>query len=659
MQWDSLEQKDPLPFANKKRLSSLLSGAVGRYTLALSMITLLLIFLLFWYNVTSSRQTYYALAESTAASFFDSIVVTRRWNSLQNGVYVPVSDWLQPNPYLLDSLRDITDNTGRNLTKVNPALMTRLIGELLAEELGITYRVTSLNPLNPANVPDPWETESLLGFEREGNTSTSELVTKEGGEPYLRYMAPLVTEGSCLSCHAHQGYQEGDTRGGISVRIPYAPFEDAFSKDTQRTIWVFSGVLIVILASACFFGKRVSWAEWALHKANAALEKGLKARERQNAEMNRLYSALDTEMQNARKAHQHLIQQTLPNPKGLSLAEYHKPATLIGGDFSYAMQKGDCLILYVSDITGHGLEGTIFSLFVKACIDSYVALVPESQIKPDAILTYLDQQVRKGGYPSEYAVTTFLAVINTATMEALYSAAGFQNAPVLVHEDGYTELLESHGLPISPDIPVEIMEFACHSARILGNTTLFLATDGIYEQRNSESMYEQRLLSILKRCHCLPPATIADLVDADFRSFLGEEKQEDDVTFIVVSTTEREVYLLPSSFDALDTIRGHVHSYYKDCLEREDILLAVHELVANAIEHGNRHDLSKYVKVLLSQKAIVVEDKGDGFDWQSRMKTKLGLDLDKERGRGIAMTQMLVGQLVYNEKGNRVSLIID
>ncbi len=627
--------------------------------LALTLVMLFITGFLLWYSITSSRQTYYELAVSTAESFFESIVVTRRWNSIHGGVYVSVTDGLQPNPYLVDPLRDITDNTNRHLTKVNPAFMTRLISELMSEDLGVAYKITSLDPLNPVNLPDEWERESLIRFDEGTDTSTSQLVARDGEEPYLRYMAPLITENSCLQCHAQQGYQEGDVRGGIRVSIPYGPFRNAILNDTHRALWVFGVVFMVIMSSAGFFGYRTYRADVALREANSILETELLERERRNVEMDRLYNALDTEMQNARRAHQRLVEQRLPEPSGISLVVSHCPATYIGGDFAYAIQKGDLLIMYVTDITGHGLEGTIFGLFVKGCIESYLELVPDDEIVPVKILTYLDEQVHKGGYPSEYAVAIFLMVVNVMTRETTFSAAGFQDPPLLVAEDGSIQMLKSQGLPISPDIPVEVMEFEHHTVSIPESAFLFLGTDGIYEQRQGAQMYEQRLLKLLKECAGLPHNTINDLVNTDFRDFLGENVQDDDVTFVVLSTEETEEHSLRSSLGSLDSAREHVLNYYKDHPECEGIAMAVHELVANAIEHGNRCDVDKQVKVLLSARAVVVEDEGDGFDWRSRVQKELNLDSEQERGRGIAMNQLLVGKLVYNEKGNRVSLIID
>lgn len=53
-----------------------------------------------------------------------------------------------------------------------------------------------------------------------GETEFFELVElPESGDHVLRYMAPLFVKKSCLKCHASQGYEEGDLRGGISIEL--------------------------------------------------------------------------------------------------------------------------------------------------------------------------------------------------------------------------------------------------------------------------------------------------------------------------------------------------------------------------------------------------------------------------------------------------------
>ena len=89
------------------------------------------------------RQDRYLLAVSTGKVLFRTIVATRSWNAGHGGVYVPVTETMRPNPYLISSDRDVRTVRGRELTKVNPAYMTRLVAEILERD-GYVVHITSL-----------------------------------------------------------------------------------------------------------------------------------------------------------------------------------------------------------------------------------------------------------------------------------------------------------------------------------------------------------------------------------------------------------------------------------------------------------------------------------------------------------------------------------
>ena len=159
----------------------------------------------------------------------------RRWNSLQGGVYIPVSTKTPPNPYLEQiPERDITTPSGKPLTLMNPAYMTRLVYELDFEENGNLGHLTSLNPLRPQNAPDAWEEDGLKSFEKGGAEFFS--VETIDGKKYFRYMIPFNTEASCLRCHAAQGYKEGEIRGGIAIAIAMQPLLHEGGKMVRRHV---------------------------------------------------------------------------------------------------------------------------------------------------------------------------------------------------------------------------------------------------------------------------------------------------------------------------------------------------------------------------------------------------------------------------------------
>ena len=84
------------------------------------------------------------------------------------GVYVPATEETPRNPYLSHIYeRDITTPSGRPLTLVNPAYMTRQVFTLGQIQYGLQGHITSLHPLRPQNAPDPWETQALQSFEQE------------------------------------------------------------------------------------------------------------------------------------------------------------------------------------------------------------------------------------------------------------------------------------------------------------------------------------------------------------------------------------------------------------------------------------------------------------------------------------------------------------
>lgn len=179
-------------------------------------------------SLRSTAQRYEELALFTARSFFSQVVVTRRWNALHGGVYVPVTESTQPNSYLEEPRRDVVTTEGLKLTKINPAYMTRLISEVMNKEGGARFHMTSLKPIRPENVPDGWEREALESFERGADERSG--VIGDGEAAVFRYIAPLTTEESCLKCHAIQGYKLNDIRGGISVTLPYAPFTTIYAQ---------------------------------------------------------------------------------------------------------------------------------------------------------------------------------------------------------------------------------------------------------------------------------------------------------------------------------------------------------------------------------------------------------------------------------------------
>ena len=201
-----------------------------------------------YFSVHEERE----IALNRAMDSYHKDLAYRKWAAERGGVYVPMDEKTSPNPYLAGRPdRDVTTTTGKKLTLVNPAYMTRMVHELGAKAYGLQGHLTSLHPIRPENGPDAWERRVLESFER-GNLDYSEVIPGAAG-PMLRYMGVFLVEPSCLSCHAAQGYKVGDIRGGISVTVPLGsgPSRLGLTHKSSATyailaFWVMGGISIYL-----------------------------------------------------------------------------------------------------------------------------------------------------------------------------------------------------------------------------------------------------------------------------------------------------------------------------------------------------------------------------------------------------------------------------
>ncbi len=232
------------------------------------------------------------IASEGARNLFRMMVLTRAWNARQEGVYVPVSEASPPNPYLSHPRRDLVTVDGQRLTMINPAYMTRQIGELARATGGATLHITSLKPLRPMNAPDPWERDALLAFTR-GTKEVVALTDGGQGHTWLRYMAPLRVEPACMGCHAAQSYREGDIRGGISVSVPFDAM-GAAAENARRQTWMWHlGIFLAValLGWALLELLRKRWHD--LAENMAALDRARQATQMANLDLARARDAAE------------------------------------------------------------------------------------------------------------------------------------------------------------------------------------------------------------------------------------------------------------------------------------------------------------------------------------------------------------------------------
>lgn len=90
------------------------------------------------------------------------------------------------------------------------------------------------------------------------------------------------------------------------------------------------------------------------------------------------------------------------------------------------------------------------------------------------------------------------------------------------------------------------------------------------------------------------------------------------------------------------------------------ILIAITEAVSNAILHGNKEDINKPVTISAKKSDtglhLCIEDKGDGFDFNSLPDPTTPHAIEEEGGRGILLISELCDSISFHEEGRIIEM---
>ncbi len=395
------------------------------------------------------------------------------------------------------------------------------------------------------------------------------------------------------------------------------------------------------------------------------------------------YCQLEKEVNKASEIHKMVLPDKIPQTENISIAAQYHPATQMGGD-SYNIIKswnkfiksgnkksGNKLVIYLADVMGHGLDGAMISIFIKEAISSYIVLNKE-ELFPQKILQHLSRQYYQEKFPDEQLICIFLGVVDLHTYELKYSSAGFQVNPLVMMGNGEKKKLDMGGLFISNTLPLEILTFEEQSLTLTPGSTILITTDGLTEQDNGEEFFKEYFEDIFYNNSHLPPEAIVQAINKDFCLFNHNSLTgTDDITYLVLQVNrgkkEKYNFEINSSFDELESLYEKAADIVKRLTVEfpgiDNLITCFHEVVVNAIEHGNKFDPNKKISIdltITSEYVLAeVEDEGEGFNWCEKIDQPIDMEGDSDRGRGIPMTRMLSGNLFYNDKGNKVTLVVE
>jgi serine/threonine-protein kinase RsbW len=124
---------------------------------------------------------------------------------------------------------------------------------------------------------------------------------------------------------------------------------------------------------------------------------------------------------------------------------------------------------------------------------------------------------------------------------------------------------------------------------------------------------------------------------------------------------------IPNDVRTIETAVEYVMERCGDCCEEARRLnlnfrVGLSEALSNAMLYGNDSDPLKRVRVEVTMGAecitACVTDEGTGFDPSNVPDPTTAANLFKSGGRGIFLMRALMDEVMYNDRGNSVTLIL-
>ncbi len=237
------------------------------------------------------------------------------------------------------------------------------------------------------------------------------------------------------------------------------------------------------------------------------------------------------ELELAAKIQKQLLPKIMPEIASLDISAGLLPAEEIGGDlYDFIQTDANNLLMYIGDVTGHGVPSGIVVSIANAVIYNLAGKKDIKSLLVDA------NHVLKEKTSSNMFMTVVMLNWNEQNKKFQYVNAGHEQIIHFHAKDKKVTLLPPGGLALGmfPDISKNLKQ---EEILVEKDDVLVLYSDGIPESwKDEKEMYGMvRFKRAISEYADLPTAlAIRNAILADVKDFAGKYKQMDDITLIVL-----------------------------------------------------------------------------------------------------------------------------
>lgn len=219
-------------------------------------------------------------------------------------------------------------------------------------------------------------------------------------------------------------------------------------------------------------------------------------------------------------------------PRGLSgrveVWSRYLPSRLLGGDsFDYTWIDDDHLLVYLIDVSGHGIEPALLSVSLHNMLRSRSFPV-DTLLRPDRLLAEMNRHFQMANQNDHY-FTIWYGVYEASTRTLNYACAGAPPA-LAFHDAAGVTALSTGSIPVGMFTDAE---FPCHSYAVPPGCRLLVYSDGAYELdlADGRQLSQRAFVELTRRLAQTADWSLDDLT-AELRALTPSGLFEDDCSLI-------------------------------------------------------------------------------------------------------------------------------
>ncbi len=204
--------------------------------------------------------------------------------------------------------------------------------------------------------------------------------------------------------------------------------------------------------------------------------------------LEKLHESTLKDIELAASVQSYLLPKWIVHENNLSVASVYSPSSNIGGDlYDFIQVSPSEYVLYMGDISGHGVQAALIMTAVKSTINMLINIEAEN-IQPARIINKLNDIISKDFFQNNY-MTIIFCLIDLRKNQIRFLNAGH---PAIIEYDNLNHQTTIHD--IGSSIPIGWLETYQYSQEeeefleINQNSTYLFYTDGLFECLNKDGI---------------------------------------------------------------------------------------------------------------------------------------------------------------------------